>query len=127
MSKEAYLPHSSGLDRAHNAVVDLNRVEPFTSGPGVQQVAAASLQTPATMPQVTLFEHHHFEGGSASTTFDWSYLGDWWADKVASLVILSGVWEFFDERDYQGNVTTLGPGHYDDVHGTIGSMRAKLS
>jgi hypothetical protein len=120
MSKESYFAHASGLDRSHHAVPDHSHAQPFDHGDkNLEKVAGRCL------PQVVLYEHLHFEGGSASTIFDWKYVGDWWANKVASLVVVSGIWEFYEGRDYGGRSRTLGPGFFDNVVGTIGSMRAK--
>ena len=77
MSKEAYFGRASGLDRSHRAVPDHSYSKTF-------ERSMAEKET-GSLPQVALYEHLHFEGGSALTTFDWKYLGDWWTNKVASI------------------------------------------
>lgn len=121
MSKEAYFGRASGLDRSHRAIPDHSYAKTFTGG---LNTAAEKTQS-GPLPQVALYEHLHFEGGTAVTAFDWEYLGDWWTNKVASIVVLSGTWEFYTDRNFTGDRSILGAGYYDDVAGSIGSMRAR--
>ena len=121
MSKETYFGRASGLDRSHGAIADHTYAAPFPPSGTKERLDLASI------PQISLYEHLHFEGGSATTTFDWKYVGDWWEDKVASVVVVSGTWELYEKRDYTGAKAVLGPGYYDDVTGKIGSMRARRS
>jgi hypothetical protein len=37
--------------------------------------------------------------------------GSDWNDEVSSIKILSGTWQFFEHKDYQGSSTALGPGN----------------
>jgi hypothetical protein len=119
VSKETYFSHATGLDRSHRAIPDLTHTTTYSAS------LAAGEGHPIPLPQLTLYEHLHFEGGSASTTFDWRYVGDWWTNKIASLVVISGIWEIYSDRDYKGGVRILGPGYYDDVTGSVGSIRAR--
>jgi Beta/Gamma crystallin len=48
-------------------------------------------------------------------------------DKISSIKILEGQWEFYQDDNYQGNVIFVGPGNYDRVqpgsNDTISSLR----
>ncbi len=45
----------------------------------------------------------------------WSYVGDNWNDKISSVIILSGTWQFFENAGFTGASTTVGPGFYKFV------------
>jgi hypothetical protein len=120
MSGKFAATRSAGLDKSHGAVMDSARVQPFPKKPTVQAPTQGN-----PLPVVALYDHIHFEGGTATTPFNWSYIGDWWTDKVASIAVLSGVWEFYSERDYKGDCWVLGPGLYDDVGVKLGSIRVR--
>jgi hypothetical protein len=41
------------------------------------------------------------------------YLGDFWNDRISSLIIVSGVWRFYRDEYYKGDCWELGPGFYE--------------
>jgi len=45
----------------------------------------------------------------------WSYVGDDWNDKISSVVITSGTWQFFEHAGFAGASTIVGPGYYKFV------------
>src|SRR6266542_5006988 len=94
-------PHTIGFSRAHKDVAP----QPF-----------------AVLPMVALFEHFHFVGGCELTFMNWRYVGDWWVDKISSLLIISGTWDFYSEPNYQGDRWEYGPGLYDEVTSKISSF-----
>ncbi|HXM00453.1 MAG TPA: beta/gamma crystallin-related protein [Rhizomicrobium sp.] len=46
------------------------------------------------------------------TDHDVSYVGDHWNDKISSIKVISGEWEFFWDANYGGEALRLGPGRY---------------
>ena len=66
-------------------------------------------------PEVVVFEHRTWGGAEWRTNLNHSYIGDWWNDKISSVMVISGTWEFFQHRDFQGAMTRVGPGYYEFV------------
>jgi Beta/Gamma crystallin len=64
------------------------------------------------LPQVQIFEHIDFGGHTAITSLNWYYVGDWWNDKISSLVVISGTWRFYEHWHYEGRYWDLSPGYY---------------
>jgi Beta/Gamma crystallin len=108
-----------GFGREQGAIIDTRRAVSFPEKPGTYG------ESDEPVPFIVLFEHYHFEGAIGSSFFDLSNIGDWWADKVASIVVAAGVWEIFPRPNYEGEPWVLGPGLYDDIHITIGSLKAR--
>lgn len=67
------------------------------------------------LPQVQIYEHINFGGHNEITSLNWYYVGDWWNDKISSVVIYSGRWRFYEHWHYQGAYWDLGPGQYSWV------------
>lgn len=78
------------------------------------------------LPEIILFENGDFnlntegeeEGDSWRTSFDYRYVGDDWRDAISSMLILSGVWEFYECPDYHyenWKPVRLGPGYYPNL------------
>ncbi|MCC5465559.1 beta/gamma crystallin-related protein [Pelosinus baikalensis] len=63
-------------------------------------------------PEITIYEHIDYGGANARTNLNWYYVGGFWNDKISSMVISSGVWQFFQHAHYQGAYWVLGPGYY---------------
>ncbi len=63
-------------------------------------------------PEVVVFEHIDFGGAEWRTNLTHPYVGDFWNDKISSIIVLSGTWEFFEHANFQGASTILGPGYY---------------
>jgi uncharacterized protein YkwD len=60
-----------------------------------------------------IFTDCNFSGTtSGSLDQDYSSIGDFWNDKISSIKIYSGVWEFFEHVNYQGRSFRLQPGNY---------------
>ena len=43
------------------------------------------------------------------------YVGDDWNDKISSVVVVSGTWQFFEHAGFGGASTIVGPGYYQFV------------
>ena len=65
------------------------------------------------MPEIVVFDHSGFRGAYARTNLSFLYLGDFWNDRISSLIIVSGVWQFFRDDYYKGDMWELGPGYYE--------------
>ena len=85
------------------------------------------------LPEVTVFEHRDFEGDSWRTTFGYSFVGDDWNDRISSIIVHSGYFEFYEHRDFGSEhwgPVRLGPGQYAFVgdygiwNDTISSWKA---
>jgi Beta/Gamma crystallin len=68
------------------------------------------------MPQIIVFDNDNFLGDHTHVFGDMKDLGKW-NNSISSLIILSGTWEFFDAKDFQGTKMggQLGPGMYPRV------------
>lgn len=62
---------------------------------------------------VQIFVDSQFSGtASGSLDRDCSYVGDFWNDKISSIKVYSGTWEFFEHANFQGRSFQLTPGQY---------------
>jgi hypothetical protein len=83
---------------------------------------------PGEMAQIVAFDNEGLLGDHTHIFGTTTDLGKW-NNSISSMVIVSGRWEFFDEENYKGTRTELGPGVYVKVkeHGindnSISSMR----
>ena len=67
------------------------------------------------MPQIVVFDNEDFLGDHTHLFGHKKDLGKW-GNRISSLIILSGTWEFFDDEDFKGtSLGTLGPGMYANV------------
>lgn len=71
---------------------------------------------PGDMSQIVAFDNENFLGDHTHIFGDMKDLGKW-GNSISSMVILSGTWEFFDAKDFQGTKMggQLGPGMYPRV------------
>jgi uncharacterized protein YkwD len=62
---------------------------------------------------VEIFEHSNFSGTrSGSIEKDVPCVGNPWNDKISSIKVYSGIWEFFEHANFQGRSFQLTPGEY---------------
>ena len=84
---------------------------------GYHPSAAGESETPASanlrLPEVIIYDHMCFKGASARTNLSFHYLGDFWNDRISSLIVVSGVWRFYRDDYYKGDYWDLGPGFYE--------------
>jgi Beta/Gamma crystallin len=64
------------------------------------------------LPEVVIYEHIDFGGAEARTNLQWYFVGDWWNDKISSIIVVSGVWRFHEDWHYEGRYWDLGEGYY---------------
>ena len=77
---------------------------------------------------VEIFVDSNFSGTTSGTLDqDYSYIGDFWNDKISSIKVYSGTWEFFENANFQGRSFRLGPGEYpsfnNKMNDTISSFK----
>lgn len=72
-------------------------------------------------PEVVLYEDDGFKGDEWRTNLNYSYVGSGWNDRISSIIVIAGVWEFYEHRDFGGQVCRLGPGYYGSVEATCGA------
>ena len=65
------------------------------------------------LPEVIIYDHVCFKGAYARTNLSFHYLGDFWNDRISSLIVVSGVWRFYRDEYYKGDHWDLGPGFYE--------------
>jgi len=72
---------------------------------------------------VEIFVDAQFSGTtSGCLDQDYSYVGDFWNDKISSIKVYSGTWEFFEHANFQGRSFQLTPGEYPWVTSTWNDM-----
>ena len=62
------------------------------------------------LPELIIYDHIGFKGAYARTNLSFHYLGDFWNDRISSLIVVSGVWRFYRDEYYKGDHWDLGPG-----------------
>ncbi len=88
-------------------------------GPLSYHACAAQMMTdkPAEglvrLPEVVIYDHAGFKGAYARTNLSFHFLGDYWNDRISSLIVVSGVWRFYRDDYYKGDHWDLGPGFYE--------------
>lgn len=65
---------------------------------------------------IEIFTDANFSGTtSGNIDRDLTSMGDFWNDKISSIKVYSGIWEFFEHTDFQGRSFRLEPGEYASV------------
>ena len=83
---------------------------------GYHAVAAGQEQPSAEvlrLPEVVIYDHICFGGAYARTNLSFHFIGDFWNDRISSLIVVSGVWRFYRDEYYKGDHWDLGPGYYE--------------
>lgn len=114
------LPHC--LDVANGCVADSSFAKAWpTKESGNTDGAKEDAILPSTMaseastlslPEIVIYEHSNFSGASVRTNLGWYEVGDWWNDKISSIVVVSGVWRFYEHWHFEGRYWDIGPGYY---------------
>ena len=66
--------------------------------------------------RVTVYEDPDFKGARWSTTNGWEVIGWEFNDKIRSIRVTSGIWQFFRDDHFQQQIETLYPGHYGHLN-----------
>ncbi|HEX5904707.1 MAG TPA: beta/gamma crystallin-related protein [Candidatus Nitrosocosmicus sp.] len=83
------------------------------------------------LPEIVVYEHVNYSGAEWRINFITSNVGSFWNDKISSIIVISGTWEFFEHINYGGRVWVLTPGYYISVsnfgipHDVISSFRVR--
>ena len=67
----------------------------------------------ARLPELVIYDHIGFGGAYARTNLSFHFIGDFWNDRISSLIIVSGVWRLYRDEYYKGDSWDLGPGFYE--------------
>jgi hypothetical protein len=62
--------------------------------------------------RVTVYEEPDFKGARWSTTNGWEVIGWEFNDKIRSIKVSSGIWQFFRDDHFEHQIETLYPGRY---------------
>jgi hypothetical protein len=62
--------------------------------------------------EIAVYWHDDFQGDVLRTTHDLQRLTGGWNDQISSIVVASGIWEFFEHDEFGGQVLKLSPGRY---------------
>ncbi|MEP6709617.1 MAG: beta/gamma crystallin-related protein [Verrucomicrobiota bacterium] len=65
------------------------------------------------MPEIVIYDHECFKGAFARTNLSFNFIGDFWNDRISSIIVVSGVWRFYRDEYYKGHYWELGPGFYE--------------
>jgi hypothetical protein len=65
------------------------------------------------LPELVVYDHVGFKGAYARTNLSFHYIGDFWNDRISSLIVVSGIWRFYRDEFYKGDHWDLGPGFYE--------------
>ena len=82
---------------------------------GQQQINDDNKQK-ESFPEVIIYENSNFSGAQQRINGSIPNIGLEWNDKISSVVVISGTWQFFDHENYGGDSSKqIGPGYYDDL------------
>lgn len=117
----------SALNAVNGSIVDsagpLAKEWPAPSGSseGSDAFSLKAGVTPDCMrlAEVAIYEHINWGGATAQTTLNWRYVGDFWNDKISSIVVLGGRWRFYEHIHYGGRYWDLEAGQYASVPNDI--------
>jgi len=113
------LPHDLGA--ANGAIVDLDSllIQKFPIQPSGENdqgpFSAKQLDATRDLPEVVIYEHINYGGASERTNLNWYHVGDFWNDKISSIVVVRGTWRFYKHVHYQGLYWDLSEGYYNWV------------
>ncbi|GMO12951.1 MULTISPECIES: beta/gamma crystallin-related protein [unclassified Bradyrhizobium] len=79
------------------------------------------------LPEIVIYEHANWGGASAQTSLNWNYVGDWWNDKISSIVVLGGHWRLFEHTNFGGQSWDFAPGQYAQIPNDIVSSFKLIS
>jgi Beta/Gamma crystallin len=65
------------------------------------------------LPEIVVYDHVGFKGAYARTNLSFHFLGDFWNDRISSVIVVNGVWRFYRDEYYKGDYWDLGPGFYE--------------
>ena len=81
----------------------------------VEGVRQAAGQTNRRGCDVAVYRDPNYSGEAWRTSEDQLSAGPHWSKQISSIVVISGVWDFYWDANYHGEVITLPPGPYPYV------------
>lgn len=66
-------------------------------------------------PEVVVYEHRNWGGANLRTNLNVTWVGDWWNDRISGIIVVRGIWRFYEHRDLQGRWWDLKPGYYEYI------------
>lgn len=110
---ESKLVSAHSLSTYNGSVVDLESpVGSVKLLKGAPKKDAAAAGAVPCIPEVVIYEHIDFGGANERTNLNYYFVGSFWNDKISSIVVVSGIWEFYEHWHYEGRKWVLGPGYY---------------
>lgn len=121
--KEPRLIHPWSMVPENGAVydtpfeADFSRVVSQSSKRDDRRLDAKDIVKPPSnrLPEVVVYYHSNYGEPSWRTNIGYRYVGDYWNDKISSIVVVSGRWIFYEHADFWGehwSPVELGPGYY---------------
>jgi hypothetical protein len=86
------------------------------ASPGDENLPEGGLR----LPEIVVYDHVGFKGAYARTNLSFHFLGDFWNDRISSLIVVNGVWRFYRDEYYKGDHWDLGPGFYESFFTAAG-------
>ena len=86
------------------------------AGPGAANLSEGGFR----LPEIVVYDHVGFKGAYARTNLSFHYLGDFWNDRISSVIVVNGVWRFYRDEYYKGDHWDLGPGFYESFFTAAG-------
>ena len=72
------------------------------------------------IPEIVVYTEENFNGNEFRTNCDVLFVGDDFNDKIKSIVVVSGIWEFYKDAEFRNgnlenfkNSKLLKPGYYN--------------
>jgi hypothetical protein len=103
------------LSKDNGCVVDMKwKLGPLSyHASAAGKVAIEPSKEITRLPELVVYDHIGFAGAYARTHLSFHFIGDFWNDRISSLIIVSGVWRFYRDEYYKGPSWDLGPGYYE--------------
>jgi hypothetical protein len=79
------------------------------ANPGDANLSGGGLR----LPEIVVYDHVGFKGAYARTNLSFHFLGNFWNDRISSVIVVNGVWRFYRDEYYKGDHWDLGPGFYE--------------
>jgi hypothetical protein len=110
------------LSPDNGAIIDTKwKVGPMGYHPSAVSPGDANLSGGAfRLPEIVVYDHVGFKGAYARTNLSFHFLGDFWNDRISSVIVVNGVWRFYRDEYYKGDHWDLGPGFYESFFTVAG-------
>ena len=77
------------------------------------EISSMRVAKTTNSPSVTIYVDSEFEGESETYTQDVSWVGEKLNDRISSIVVEGGTWEFYENTNHSGKVIQLRAGDYN--------------